>query len=57
MFSIKAKPRRRRLKNWFVRNVSYLLRNPRLLKGAFTVGIFAYRIYRALKSLTEDSDG
>jgi hypothetical protein len=55
--SIKAKPRWRRLKNWFVRKVSYLLRKPCLLKGAFTVGIFAYRIYRALKSLTEDSDG
>lgn len=55
--SIKAKPRRRRLKNWFVRKLSYFLRKPCLLKGAFTVGIFAYRFYRALKSLTEDSDG
>lgn len=57
MSSVNTKPRRRRLKSWFVRQVSYLFRNPRLLKGAFTVGIFVYRVYRALKSLTETSDG
>lgn len=55
MTATQTKPRRRRLKNG-VKWPSWL-RDPRMLKWAFFVGLNIWRYWRLLKGLTDMFDG
>jgi hypothetical protein len=55
MTVIEAKPRRRRLRNG--RRWPKWLRDPRLLKWAFIVGLYIWRLWRLWKELTSSLDG
>lgn len=55
MSVLESKPRRRRLKSG--RKWPRWLRNPRLLRLAFVVGITLFRLWRFWRELTNTPDG
>ena len=57
MFFPNIKSQWRHLKNWLLLRLTRTLRNPSLLKGAITTGVFVYRLCKMVKDLVEPPDG